>query len=88
MEGTVGDSISGTNTWAVASLVLGIVSMAGGCAFVVPPILSIIFGIIALRGTNQATGRTSGAGMAVAGLILGAIGLVAAALFYSHNLLR
>jgi hypothetical protein len=76
MEGTVGDSISGTNTWAVASLVLGIVSLAGGCVFVVPPILAIVFGFIAMRTTNQATGQTSGQGLAIAGMILGTIGLV------------
>jgi hypothetical protein len=76
MEGTVGDSISGTNTWAVASLVLGIVSMAGGCVFIIPPILAIVFGFIAMRSTNQATGQTSGQGLAIAGMILGTIGLV------------
>jgi len=77
MEGTVGDAVSGTNTWAVASLVLGIVSVAGGCVFVVPPILALVFGGIALRTTNQATGQTSGSGLAITGLILGSIGLVA-----------
>jgi hypothetical protein len=75
MEGTVGDAISGTNTWAVASLVLGIVSVPGGC-FIVPPILAIIFGAIALRSTNQATGQTTGLGLAIAGLILGTLSLV------------
>ena len=59
MEGTVGDAVSGTNTWAVASLVLGIVSIPGFCFFP-PPILAIIFGVLGLRTTNQATGRMSG----------------------------
>jgi hypothetical protein len=82
MEGTVGDSVSGTNTWAVASLVLGIVSVPGGFCFIVPPILAIVFGIIALRATNQATGKTSGAGLAIAGLVLGALGLIGSFLFW------
>jgi len=76
MEGTVGDSISGTNTWAVASLVLGIVSLAGGCVFMIPPILAIVFGFLAMRTTNSATGQNSGQGLAITGMILGTIGLV------------
>ena len=84
MEGTVGDAVSGTNTWAVASLVLGIVSIVGGLCFVVPPILAIIFGGIALRTTNQATGQTSGSGLAITGLILGTLGLVVSILFWSN----
>jgi hypothetical protein len=75
MEGTVGDAVSGTNTWAVASLVLGIVGIPSACFFV-PPILAIIFGAIAMRTTNQATGQTAGQGLAIAGLILGTIGVV------------
>jgi len=73
MEGTTGDSISGTNSWAVASLVLGIVSVAGGCFVVVPPILAIVFGLIAMR-----TGQSRGQGIALAGVILGTLALLAA----------
>ena len=86
MEGTVGDAVSGTNTWAVASLVLGIVSITCGFILVVPPILALIFGGMALRSSNQATGQTSGSGLAIAGLILGAIGLVLTIVFYSNFL--
>jgi hypothetical protein len=84
MEGTVGDAVSGTNTWAVASLVLGIVSLAGGFCFVVPPILAIVFGGIALRNTNQATGQTSGSGLAIAGLVMGTLALVASFLMWTR----
>jgi len=82
MEGTVGDSISGTNSWAVASLVLGIMSMAGGCiAFGIPPILAIVFGIIAMQKGGGAGGQgRRGQGMALAGVILGAVALVLAGL--------
>ena len=83
MEGTVGDAVSGTNTWAVASLVLGIVGIPG-CMIVVPPILALVFGGIALRTTNQATGQTSGSGLAIAGLILGTIGLISSVLFWVY----
>jgi hypothetical protein len=82
MEGTVGDAVSGTNTWAVASLVLGIVGIPASCFFV-PPILAIIFGAIAMRTTNQATGQASGQGLAIAGLILGTIGVVLGFLVWS-----
>jgi hypothetical protein len=54
--------------------------MAGGCVFVIPPILAIVFGFIAMRSTNQATGQSSGQGLAIAGMILGTIGLVFGAL--------
>jgi hypothetical protein len=84
MEGTVGDAVSGTNTWAVASLVLGIVSMAGGMCMIIPPILAIIFGAIALRSGNQATGQPAGQGLAIAGIILGTVGLIVAILFYAN----
>ncbi|MCL2647801.1 MAG: DUF4190 domain-containing protein [Phycisphaerales bacterium] len=82
MEGTVGDSISGTNSWAVASLVLGIVSMAGGClAFGIPPILAIVFGLLAMqKAARQSGGGRGGRGMALAGLILGTLALLAAGL--------
>ncbi len=84
MEGTVGDAVSGNNTWAVAALVLGIVSIAFGFCFVVPPILAVVFGGIALRTTNQATGQTTGQGMAIAGIILGMIGGVLSIVWYSN----
>ncbi|MCL2640991.1 MAG: DUF4190 domain-containing protein [Phycisphaerales bacterium] len=78
MEGTTGDSISGTNSWAVASLVLGIVSVAGGCIAVVPPILAIVFGIIAMR---NAASQSRGQGIALAGVILGTLALLASSVF-------
>jgi hypothetical protein len=74
IEGTVGDAVSGTNAWAVASLVLGIVGIIGSCTFV-PGVLAVIFGILGLRTTNQATGQTTGAGLAVAGLVLGGVSI-------------
>lgn len=74
MEGTMGDAISGTNTWAVASLVLGIVGLFSFCFFV-PPLLAIIFGGVALR-SSSSHGQQSGQGMAIAGIIMGGLGVV------------
>ncbi len=56
--------------WAIASLVLGIVSVVCCCVWyvaLVPALLAVIFGIV---GVAKKQG-----GMAVAGLILGCIGL-------------
>ena len=77
MDGTIGDAISGTNTWAVASLVLGIVSLVGGFCFGVPPILAVIFGFVALRGASRTNSSQSGNGLAIAGIIMGVIGTIA-----------
>lgn len=88
MEGTVGDAIAGTNTWAVASLVLGIVSVVGGCAFVIPPLLAVIFGAIALRGVSASGGQQRGNGLAIAGIIMGVVGLLMAMGFYGMNFIR
>jgi hypothetical protein len=87
MEGTAGDAMSGTNTWAVASLVLGIVTIVGGFCLLVPPILAIIFGFIALRGNNSPNGQSSGFGIAIAGMILGTIGLVIGGIMWA-NMIR
>lgn len=84
MEGTVGDAVSGTNTWAVASLVLGIVGIPGFC-FVVPPLLAIVFGLIAMRSNQQASGQAANQGLAVAGLVLGGIGITISALWWART---
>jgi hypothetical protein len=85
MEGTVGDAVSGTNTWAVASLVLGIVGLPGFC-LMVPPILAIVFGVVAMRTSNNATGQSSGQGLAIAGLVLGTLGLLGGLWFWAATL--
>jgi len=84
MEGTVGDSISGTNTWAVASLVLGIVGIPSFC-IAIPPLLAIVFGVLAMRTGNSATGKPAGQGLAIAGIILGTIGIILFGLMLSHG---
>lgn len=83
MEGTLGDSLSGTNTWAVASLVMGIIGLAAFCV-VVPPPLAVIFGFLALRTGNNPSGQSTGQGMAIAGIVLGALGMLFTALMYAR----
>ncbi len=82
MEGTAGDAMAGTNTWAVASLILGIVGLPSS-PFVLPPVLAVVFGLLAMRNSNSDSGRPTGQGLAVVGLVLGSIGVVFAGLFWT-----
>lgn len=59
-----------TSGFAIASLVLGIV-----WAFWIGSILALIFGYIALRQIKRAGGQLTGRGMALAGVVLGWIGI-------------
>lgn len=64
-----------TNTYAVVSLIFGILSALGGwCCFGAPGFIALIAGYIGYRDTKD--GKEAGNGMAVAGLVLG--GLTAA----------
>lgn len=76
MEGTTLEATGASNGFCVASLVLGIIGLPAACA-IIPPVLALIFGII---GYNQASkgGQGGGKGMAIAGIILGAIGCIIA----------
>ncbi|MFF1511080.1 DUF4190 domain-containing protein [Streptomyces sp. NPDC058326] len=73
---------SPSNGMGTASMVLGIVAVAGFCLYglgAILGILALIFGIIGLKkaGRGEATNR----GMALAGVILGAIGTLVSAVF-------
>jgi hypothetical protein len=59
-----------TNSYAVASLVLGIVNMLVGS------ILALVFGYRAVREIDDSNGTQAGRGLAVAGIVLGWVGLV------------
>jgi len=64
---------------AIASLVLGIVSVPMMCccgAGLVAAILAIVFGHLAIGQIRRSEGRLDGKGMAVAGLVMGYIGLL------------
>lgn len=57
---------------AVTSLVLGLL----GCTSV----LALIFGLIALNQINSSAGRLTGKGMAIAGIVLGGLGMAISAI--------
>ncbi|MFE5712249.1 DUF4190 domain-containing protein [Streptomyces sp. NPDC056501] len=66
-----------SNGMGIASMVLGIVAVVGFCLYgvnIILGILALIFGIIGLKkaGRGEATNR----GMALAGVILGSVGIV------------
>ncbi|MFE0702811.1 DUF4190 domain-containing protein [Streptomyces sp. NPDC058872] len=71
-----------SNGMGTAAMVLGIVAVAGFCLYglgMILGILALIFGVIGLKkvGRGEATNR----GMAIAGIVLGAIGTVVSAAF-------
>ena len=59
-----------TNGFAVASLVLGIIWI-----YWVGSILALVFGYIAKRQIDGSEGRQSGRGLAIAGIVLGWVGV-------------
>lgn len=59
-----------TNGLAIASLVLGIVWVFG-----IGAILAVIFGFVARKQISESGGRQGGGGMALAGIILGFVGI-------------
>ncbi|MFE5945658.1 DUF4190 domain-containing protein [Streptomyces sp. NPDC056480] len=80
--GQAGWQQSPSNGMGTASMVLGIIAVAGFCMYglgVVLGILALIFGIIGIKkcGRGEATNR----GMAIAGIVLGAIGTLVSAVF-------
>lgn len=79
MEGTTLEASGTSNGFCVASLVLGIIGIPAACT-VVTPILAIVFGIIGF--TQVGKGEGGGKGMAIAGIVCGALGLLATAVFY------
>lgn len=59
-----------TNALAVASLVLGIVWV-----YWIGSALAVIFGAVAISQIDKSRGTQSGRGLAIAGLVLGLVGL-------------
>ena len=69
-EGSAASSPAGTNGFAVASLVLGIVWIMGHGSM-----LALALGYIAKRQIDSSGGAQTGRGMAVAGIVLGWVGI-------------
>ncbi len=78
MEGTTLEAAGTNNGFCVASLVLGIIGIPCFVS-VITPVLAIVFGIIGYVQASKEGAQTSGKGMAIAGTILGAIGVLMAA---------
>jgi hypothetical protein len=78
MEGTTATISPQTNGMAMASLVLGILSLPAGCTIVIP-VLAVVFGSIALA---RPTGTSRGKNMAITGIACGLLGL---AVFFMLN---
>ena len=70
---TTKDGGSKTSGKAVASLVLGFLSIIGMCFTGIP---GLILGIIGLSDVNRSGGRVGGKGMAVFGIVLSSLGIV------------
>lgn len=66
--------VASTNGFAVASFVLGLLWL-----YWVGSVLAIVFGYVALNQIDARRGRQGGRGMAIAGLILGFVGVLALA---------
>jgi hypothetical protein len=83
MEGTTLEAAGTSNGFCVASLVLGIISLPSFC-LVIPAILAIIFGIIGYNQVSKSGAEGGGKGMAIAGIVCGAIGCLIFVLYLSH----
>ncbi|MFJ2019263.1 DUF4190 domain-containing protein [Streptomyces nodosus] len=74
-----GAAVAPSDGMGTASLVLGIISVVGFClcgASIVPGALAVIFGILGLRKARR--GEATNGGVALAGIICGAVGMVLA----------
>ncbi len=71
----------GINSWAGASFIIGIVSIVL-FFLVTPSAMALIYGVLGLRTSNRIGGKPNGRGFAIAGLIMGAIGIIECFVFY------
>jgi hypothetical protein len=67
-----------TNTLAIVSLVTSLLWLCG-----VGSLAAIICGHLGLREIDRSSGTQTGRGMAIAGLVIGYLGLIAAVLYLS-----
>ncbi len=84
MEGTTLEASGSSNGFCVASLVLGIIGIPGVCAMGIPSLLAIVFGIIGYNQVNKAGAEGGGKGMAIAGMVLGGVGIVIAIMVWAR----
>jgi DNA-directed RNA polymerase subunit RPC12/RpoP len=82
MEGTTVEAAGASNGFCVASLVLGIIGIPAACTLILP-VLAIIFGIIGIAQISRNEGEGGGKGMAIAGIVCGAIGCLFALMYHA-----
>ncbi len=76
--------VQGTDGYAIASLVLGIVGLLGVAFFgFVAAVLAAVFGHVALGRISRAGAGRGGRGLAIAGLVLGYITIGLTVLFFA-----
>ena len=68
---TASPSSTGTSGKAIASLILGLVSIVGMCFTGIP---GLILGIMGLGDINRSQGRVGGKGLAIVGIVLSSLG--------------
>jgi Domain of unknown function (DUF4190) len=79
--GGYGQAPTQTSPLAIVSLVLGILGLPC-CAFLLLSIGAVVTGFLARKQIQESQGRLKGDGMALAGLILGGVGLVVSVLYW------
>ncbi len=60
---------------AIGALIAGIIGLFT-CVIVIIPVVALVLGVLGLREINRDPDRVQGRGMAVSGIVLGAIGLL------------
>ncbi len=75
-QGVSGASTTSTSGLAIASMVLGILWL-----WWIGSILAVVFGHVALKQIGESNGSQGGRGMAIAGLVLGYIGVATGTIF-------
>ena len=81
--GTGAVPVQPQNGMGTAAMILGIVGLLC-CPTVIPSILAIVFGVIGNR--NAKAGTATNGGMAMAGLIMGIVGVVLAIAYWILNM--
>lgn len=81
MEGTTLEAAGSSNSFCVASLVLGIIGLPASC-IVLPSVAAVILGLVGYNQVSQNSGEAAGRGMAIAGIVCGGIGILLAIWMY------
>jgi hypothetical protein len=84
MEGTTIEAAGASNGFCVASLVLGIIGIPAMCLTILP-ILAIVFGAIGYTQVSRNEGEGGGKGMAIAGIVCGALGTIFGIMYHMNR---